>query len=204
MITFGLTGGICSGKSNVAKTFISHNIPMVDADIIARQVVEVGTYGWFAIKDRFGDDYINDDKSINRTKLGTFVFANKEAMELLNEVMSPLINSEATRQIKSLHDDGHELVGFNATLICEAGHADKYRPLIVVSCTKEKQAERLMKRNGLTKELAMARIESQMSNEKKVAMADDVIDSNGSIDDSVKQTEKVIRVLRRMNENRSR
>jgi dephospho-CoA kinase len=192
MITFGLTGGIACGKSTVTKTFRAHNIPMVDADIVARQVVEIGTPGLNEIVRVFGSQYLYTDGTLNRTELGKLVFAEPTAMLKINRIMLPLIAKEADSQMKKFHQDGYDIVGYDAALICEQGNCKKYRPLIVVHCPQDMQLARLMKRNSLTHAEAMARIEAQMPVEKKKKLADHLIDTSGSIENSIAQTEKII------------
>lgn len=194
----GLTGGICCGKSTVAKTFEKNNIPNVDADIVARQVVEPGTLGHQLIVSFFGNDYLNEDDTINREKLGALVFSDKKSLEALNKIMTPLIQKESQDQITNLYNAGYNIVIYNAALICENGNADKYRPLIVVSCPQDIQLARLMSRNNLTRDEAMARINAQFSSEKRVEFADFVIDSSMSIKNSVLQTEVVIYELQQL------
>lgn len=202
MITFGLTGGIASGKSTVSKTFQKHGIPMVDADQIARQVVGPGTEGLLCIVEKFGSEILLDDGGLDRAKLGELVFSNPDAnvralsMAVLNSLMGPLIIQESAVQINKLHADGHPIVGYDAALICEMGNADKYRPLVVVYCPQEMQLDRLMSRNSLTREQAMDRISSQMSPEIKAHMADHVIYTWGTVEDSIKQTELYIEILK--------
>lgn len=196
MITFGLTGGIASGKSTVTKTFRAHGIPMVDADIVARQVVEVGTKGWERIRATFGMEYLLDDQTLNRPKLAKLVFSNRQARSEMDQLMLPLINDESTAQIKKLHDEGNQIVGYDAALLCEMGNADKYRPLVVVACKQETQLARLMKRNCLTLEESMARIEAQMPTDRKIAMADWVINTDGTIEESISETEFFIGMLK--------
>lgn len=191
IITFGLTGGICCGKSTVTKTLRSLGIPMVDADIVARKVVEPGTVGLREITSAFGDEYLQEDGTLNRTKLGSLIFTDKLMRRQLDLIMLPLINAESSKQIKALHDNGARMVGYDAALICEMGNADKYRPLIVVHCPQSMQIERLKARNSLTFEEAITRIEAQMSVEHKIAMADYTIDTSGSLDNSKLQTEKI-------------
>jgi dephospho-CoA kinase len=202
MITFGLTGGIASGKSTVSKTFQKHGIPMVDADVVARQVVEPGHYGLDGIVDLFGHDILLGDGTLNRIKLGELVFSNPDmtlrttSMAALNSLMAPLITQESARQLSKLHDEGHPIVGYDAALICEMGNADKYRPLIVVACSRAAQVARLMSRNSLTREQAMDRISAQMPVEQRAKMANFVIHTEGSIEDSIKQTEACITLLK--------
>lgn len=198
MITFGLTGGIACGKSTASRTFVSHGIPMVDADLVARQVVEPGTYGLREIVKLFGESILLADGTLNRIKLGALVFSNPDlelrqrSMSALNSLMGPLIQEESRAQIRKLHSQGHRLVGYDAPLLCEMGNADKFRPLIVVSCPQDTQLARLMSRNNLTREQAMDRILSQMPLEKRLEFADYVIDTSGTVDYSIQQTEEIL------------
>lgn len=196
MITFGLTGGIASGKSTITKTFRANNIPMVDADIVARDVVKPGTYGLDQIIQTFGSEYLESDGTLHRTKLGKLVFSDKEALKKIDEIMLPLINTEANFQIAKLHSEGHYIVGYDAALICEMGNSEKFRPLIVVHCPQDTQIERLMSRNNLTREEALLRINAQMPVAKKIEMANYTIDTSGTIEESIKQTDVVIHNLR--------
>lgn len=210
---FGLTGGIACGKSTVTKTFKANGIPMVDADQVARDVVRPGSEGWFQVFLAFGKEYLNSDDSINRVKLGELVFSSPSEMKKLNDIMKPLIEKEANQQLTHLLDFGWlqwdeetkqatlgkpGMVGYDAALIVEMGNADKYRPLIVVNCPPEIQIERLIKRNNLTREQAQARIDSQIPVSEKVKVADFVIDTSGTIENSVKQTQEIISKLKEM------
>lgn len=198
MITFGLTGGIACGKSTVTKTFRANKIPIVDADIVARQVVEPGKPGLEALVSAFGKQMLMDDGTLDRAKLATLVFNNpnlsirNDGMALLNSIMAPLIQKESSRQLAELHEAGNKVVGYDGALIIEMGNADKYRPLIVVSCPQDMQIQRLMSRNSLTLSEAMDRINAQMPVAEKVKMADHVIDTSGTIEESILQTEKVL------------
>ncbi len=202
MITFGLTGGIASGKSTVTKTFRAEGIPIVDADIVARQVVAPGSTGNQAVITEFGTEYRLSDGNLDRVKLAKLVFADKEALRRIDKIMLPLINDESTAQIKKFHSEGHRLVGYDAALICEMGNSEKFRPLIVVHCPRDTQIARLMSRNSLTRDEAMLRIEAQMPVEKKMALADFLIDTSGTVENSINQTKNIIEILRkRVNEN---
>lgn len=191
----GLTGGIACGKSTVSKTLIEEGIPVIDADVVARQVVEPGTIGLKAVIEKFGNGFLKDGQ-LDRPALGKFVFGNKKKLKYLEDILTPLIASEATSQFNKLQCLGHRLAVWDAALIVENGHADRYRPLIVVSCSQETQIKRLMKRNGLTHEQAMDRISSQLSTEEKVEVADYIINSEGSIEESIKQTKDIIQKLK--------
>lgn len=194
MITVGLTGNIACGKSTISKTFTKHNIPVIDADLIARQVVQPGTIGLYSIIAEFGKDYLFNG-TLDRAKLGNFVFSNKHAMHKLNEIMGPLIEEESDFQIAQAHKT-NDIVVYDAALIIESGHSTRYNPLIVVSCPIDIQLSRLMKRNSLTHDEAMARISSQLPTEEKIKFADYVIDSSTTIESSVEQTETIIGYLK--------
>jgi len=203
MITFGLTGGIASGKSTVTKTFRAHGIPMVDADIVARQVVEPGTLGLEAVISAFGSEYRQEDGTLDRIGLGKLIFSDRAARHQIDMIMLPLINQESDRQIKKLHDDGLLIVGYDAALICEMGNAEKFRPLIVVHCSRDTQVARLMSRNNLTRDEAMLRIEAQMPVEKKLALANYSIDTSGTVEYSINQTERIIEALNELSTSRA-
>lgn len=198
MIIFGLTGGIACGKSTVTKTFRSNGIPIVDADIVAREIVEPGEPAWVRIVAEFGPEYLNEDKTLNRTKFGNFVFQNPDALSKLNKFMGPHLIDESNRQFNAFRDEGHNLVGYDAALIVEMGHADKYRPLIVVNCPFATQIERLIKRNNLTYEQAKARIDAQIPLSEKVKLADFVIDTSGTVENSAQQTLDILSKLKAM------
>lgn len=198
MITFGLTGGIASGKSTVTKTFRAAGIPMVDADMVARDVVQPGTFGLNKIIESFGKEYIQEDGTLHRTKLGALVFSDKEALTRIDDIMYPLIREESDRQIQKYHSEGHYIVGYDAALIFEMGNIRNFYPVIVVHCPQDIQIQRLMARNSLTRDEAMLRILSQMSVEEKLKLANFTIDTSGTIEESVSKTESVIKSLRQM------
>lgn len=191
----GLTGNIAMGKSTVAKTFTKHNIPVVDADLVAREVVEPGTIGLEQITNLFGKDYLNEDGTLNRLSLGNLVFSDKEALRQLNAIMGPLI-SERSKSLIQTCQYFSKIVVYNAALICEMGNARKYDPLIVVTCDKETQLQRLMARNSLSEEEALNRINAQLPIEEKIKVADYVINTNGSVEYSIQQTENIIAELK--------
>jgi len=199
MIIFGLTGSIATGKSNIANCFTANLIPVVDADIISRKVVGPGSVGLRQIITVFGSQYLTSDEAeINRTVFGRFVFSNKDALSKLNEIMWPLIQQEASRQFLELNNEGHALACWSAALIIEAGHARKYNPLIVSHCTREQQIERLVDR-GLTQDEAVLRIDAQLPSNYKLQLADFAIDTSGTKEETIIQTEIIIKQLKRAN-----
>lgn len=198
MIVIGLTGGIACGKSTVSKTLIANGIPVIDADIVARQVVGAGSPGLDQVINHFGKQFLNHDGTLNRSSLGLMVFSKPTVLAELNNIMGPLIEAEARNQFNTLKEAGHRLAVWDAALIVENGNYERYRPLIVVICPAEVQLERLMKRNGLTRDEAVARISAQLSAPEKVKVANYVINTSGSIEESVAQTELIIKELQKL------
>jgi dephospho-CoA kinase len=196
MITFGLTGGICCGKSRIRKLLQTYDIPMVDADDISRQVVSLGSKTHIKLFSTFGPEYFNYGGHLNRKKLADLVFSNDMARAKLESIMFPAITEEANIQIKKLHDAGHRLVGFDAPLIVEAGVADSYRPLIVVHCPPEMQIARMTRRDLLTHDEAVARLRAQLPNEAKIKVADFTIDSSGTVEETAAKAAEVINKIR--------
>lgn len=192
----GLTGSIASGKSTISSIFEKYGIPNVDADLVARQVVEPGTTGFIQVTSEFNLDS-TDDGSLNRRQLGEIVFSDPNKMAILNKIMQPLIFEESKKQITKLHEI-YPIVIYNAALIIEMGMQDLYRPLIVVYCSPEAQKTRLMARNNLTEQQALDRIQAQMPTELKLQYADYVIDTVDSREDTAKQVEKILKELKEL------
>jgi len=196
MITFGLTGGVAVGKSRITKLFKANDIPMVDADEIAREVVHIGTKGHIKLFSTFGPDYFSYNGYLNRKKLADLIFSNDRARKLLDSIMIPIIREEAKIQIKKFHDAGNVLVGFDAALIVEMGDVEQFRPLVVVHCAPEMQIARMMRRNLLTREEAVVRLKAQLPREEKIKVADFVIDSSGTVEETAQQAQLVIQKIR--------
>lgn len=202
-ITAGLTGNICSGKSTVEKTLTAHNIPVVDADLLSRQVVALGTFGLQKLIEVFGSEYLLADGNLDRQKFGTFIFSNKEAILQLNSILHPLIREEAAKQIEAFHNSGHQIVVYSAALLGENHNKDQYQPLIITQCTSEQQLTRLMKRGTghgpIHRRAAEQIISAQTPIDQKIAGLNFqplIINTTGSIENSIKQTENVILCLK--------
>lgn len=202
MLTFGITGSIAVGKSNVTASLRSYGIPIVDADIVSRQVVEPGSEALDNIACVFGKEYLNSEGGLDRTKLGNLVFSDPNSLLQLETIVSPLIKKESKRQIDNLHKM-HSIVGYDAALIIENGLADEFRPLIVVHCPLDIQVGRLMKRNNLTYEQAMTRINSQLASEFKIKFADIIIDTSGSFENTSSQVFSTYQDLKKLNTRKS-
>ncbi len=185
----GLTGGIACGKSTVSQYLRQRGIPVIDADLVARQVVAPGTVGLRQIKDTFGGQYLLPDGSLNRALLGQKVFADKTALAQLNAITGPLIAAELKRQIQA----ADSLVVLDAALLLED---ERYRSLVdvvwVVTVEPEEQLRRLMARNSYSRQQALQRIAAQMSNEQRMQYADAVIDNNGTKEQTWQQVEQLL------------
>ena len=180
MFKIGLTGGIASGKSTVLTYFKDKGIPYIDADIVAREVVEPGTKGLKAIVDTFGSHVLQDDGTLNREALGAIVFHNEEKRQLLNSCLKTHIRNrilELTSQYESVNTP---ILIYDIPLLVEGEWYTMMDEVWLVYVNESIQIERLMSRNRFSKEDALARIKSQMRLDDKRSFADLIIDNNGT------------------------
>ncbi len=190
-LVIGLTGGIASGKSTISVYLQQKGIPVIDGDIIARQIVEPGTIGLAQIADTFGQEYLHEDGTLNRAMLGAHVFANKEALEQLNAITGPLLLENFKMQIRALQHN--PIVVLDIALLLEESAYRNLADLIwLVTVTPQTQLERLIKRNGYTVEEAQNRIASQMTDEERKIYADVIIDNNGTVAETIAQVEQLL------------
>jgi dephospho-CoA kinase len=192
MIKIGLTGGIATGKSKISETFKSFNIPVIDADEIAKQEARPGSIGWAQICDAFGLSYLNEDDTLNRAKLSKYVFSNPKALKTLNNILHPLILRNANGWVEYYEKVNFPIIVFDAPLLIELNLHHDYDHVIVASCSEETQIERLIKRKGLTRASAMNILAAQMPTAEKIKHASLVIDTSGPIEYSVSQTTSFI------------
>ncbi|GFO54505.1 dephospho-CoA kinase [Geomonas sp. Red276] len=183
MRLIGLTGGIASGKSSVAKILVRLGAQVVDADQLAREVVEPGEEALARIAESFGSRVLHGDGTLNRAALGEIVFGDEEARRTLERITHPAIRKRADERLKILKESGAKLVFYMAPLIYEVGIASRFQEIWVVYLDARHQLERLMIRDSLPKEAAMARIASQMPMEQKKQLASVVIDNSGTIEE---------------------
>lgn len=190
MFILGLTGGIASGKSAVSNYLASKNIPIVDADIGAREVVEVGTEGLQSIVTHFGKEVLSEDGSLNRKKLGAIIFDNETKRELLNQLLGTNIREWILTKVADYRRQDIPLLVLDIPLLYEASYQEVCDAVMVVYTPPEIQLERLIKRNGLTTKEAQDRINSQLSIEKKKQLADILIDNSNKIEDTYLQIDE--------------
>lgn len=185
--TIGLTGSVATGKSTVSNMIQHAGIPLVDADIAARKVVEPGTEGLKEIVAYFGEEILLADGTLDRAKLGEIIFKDKEKREKLNEITHPRVKEYMLEARERFFRAGEELVFFDIPLLFESHLESLVDQIIVVWTTPETELKRLMERNNLTKEEALARINSQIGIDEKAKKADFVINNNESLEKTQKQ-----------------
>jgi len=197
MLRVGLTGSIAVGKSYVSGVLAELGCRVVDADVLARRVVEPGTEGLRRVVEAFGERVLRPDGTLDRAALGAVVFKDEARRGLLNSILHPLIIAEQDELLRRWEREDPRGVGVvDAALLIESGGHARFDKLVVVHCRPEVQLERLMLRNDLAREEAAARIAAQMPQEEKLRYADFKIDTSGSFEETRRQTEEVYAELR--------
>nr|POE98368.1 dephospho-coa kinase [Quercus suber] len=186
----GLTGGISSGKSTVSSLFKSHGVPVVDADLVARDVLKKGTGGWKKVVAAFGKEILQANGEVDRAKLGQIVFSDPAKRQILNRLLAPYISSGIFWEIAKLWMRGFKVIVLDIPLLFEAKMDRWTKPIIVVWVDPETQLRRLMARDTASEEDARNRISAQMSLDLKRTKADIVIDNTGSLEDLNEQFKK--------------
>ncbi|MCH5673238.1 dephospho-CoA kinase [Streptomyces gilvus] len=176
MLKVGLTGGIGAGKSEVSRLLVACGAVLIDADRIAREVVEPGTPGLAAVVEAFGADVLAADGSLDRPKLGSIVFADPDRLAVLNSIVHPLVGARSRELEQAAAEDA--VVVHDVPLLTENGLAPLYDVVIVVDASPETQLDRLVRLRGMTEQDARARMAAQASREKRREIADVVIDND--------------------------
>ena len=173
MFSIGLTGGIGSGKTTVADMFAARGVPVIDTDLIAHQITAPGGIAMPLIEGTFGPEYVAADGSLDRAKMRARVFSDNTAKAQLESITHPLIRAESERQRNAAQGAYHIVV---VPLLIEAGErASKVERILVVDCPKDTQIERVIRRNGFTRDQVLAIIARQATREARLAAADDVV-----------------------------
>jgi dephospho-CoA kinase len=191
----GLTGGIASGKSTVADMLRELGAPIVDADLLARQVVEPGSPALAEIAAKFGPDLLAPDGSLDRTRMGERIFSDPGARAGLNAITHPRIAQASAAALADLAAAGHQVAIYEAALLVENHIHERLGGLIVVSVPIEVQIARLRARDDLDEEGARARVAAQLPLESKVAVADWVVDNSGPVEHTRAQVEQIWRQI---------
>lgn len=196
MLLIGLTGGIASGKTSVSNMFVKLGVHLIDADIIARDVVKPNQHAWKEIVAAFGESVLDDKKEIIREKLANIIFNDPEKRKQLEAITHPRIIEEENRLVNELRKKNKSgIIVLDAALLIEAGHHKRVDKLVVVYLDRKTQIKRLMKRDNISITEAEKRLNSQMPLEEKVKLADYAIDNNKSIDEVETRVSEIYREL---------
>jgi dephospho-CoA kinase len=186
----GLTGGIASGKSVVAARLAEHGAVVVDADQIAREVVEPGTPALERIASEFGDAVITADGRLDRAALGAIIFADEAKRSILNDITHPAVGELSRRRFaEAAAADPDAVVVYDVPLLSEARSRDEFDLIVVVSAPEDVRIERMVSLRGMTRADAENRIRAQVPEEQRRALADVVIESGGSLDETLAQAD---------------
>ena len=195
MLLIGLTGGIGSGKSTVAAMLRDQGIRVVDADQIAREVVEPGQPALAELVEVFGQDILNDDGSLNRQELANRAFATEEATNALNTITHPRIEQETQRQVDLAAAEKENFLVYDMPLLVERGLHEEMDMVIVVHTDIEERVRRLVEHRGLDEDDVRRRMSHQVDDVTRLASADVLIDNNGSVDHLRKQVDDFLATL---------
>jgi dephospho-CoA kinase len=197
MLIVGLTGGVASGKTVVSQVLREEGAYIIDADQIAKELVQPHQPAWNEIVKVFGEEILQEDGTIHRKKLADKVFADLKQRELLNQILHPRIREEMDRRTKEIgQKDPEAIVVIDAPLLVERGEHHEIDKLIVVTSTQTQQIKRLKDRDGISPEEALRMLSSQMPLEKKVELADFVIQNEGSLEETKKRAKEIFGELK--------
>jgi len=198
MLTVGLTGGVASGKTAVSRVLREEGAYIIDADQIARELVQPRKPAWNEIIRAFGKEILREDGSIQRKKLADKIFTDPEQRKVLNQILHPRIEKEIDRRAREIgQKDPEAIVVIDAPLLVELGMHHKVDRLIVVTSTQSQQMERLKKRDGRSPEEASKLLFSQIPIEEKVKLADFVVRNEGSLEEMKKRAREVFKELKK-------
>ena len=198
MRKIALTGGIATGKSYVASRLRARGIPVVDADVLAREAVMPGSDGLKAVVKRFGEDVLTPEGTLNRARLGEIVFRDKQARSDLEAIIHPFVRRKIDEFFAAL-PDGQRFGVADVPLLYETGRQRNFDRVIVAATSRDRQIARIMSRDGLAREEAERRVAAQLPIEAKVALADYVIRTDGTHEETDQQVEKLVAELRTQN-----
>jgi dephospho-CoA kinase len=186
--TIGLTGGIATGKT-VVSNYLSHRVPILDADVLAREAVLPGSEGLQALVRRYGPELLSSNGTLNRQKLAQIIFQDINEKRWVESIIHPYVRQHL--ELRQSQETSSTLV-MVIPLLFEAQMTNLVSEIWVVSCTPAQQLARLMRRNGLTHKAAQARIDSQMPLAQKCAQADVVLENRGSLEDLYGQVDRAL------------
>ena len=191
MLTVGLTGGIGSGKSTVSRLLAERGAVVVDADLVAREVVEPGTPGLARIVEEFGEEVLRPDGTLDRPALGARVFSDPAALARLNAIVHPLVGERTAELLEQARASGAQVVVHDVPLLVENGLAPMYDAVVVVATEPQTQLDRLVRLRGMAEHEARQRIAAQAPLADKLAVATHVVDNDGPLEGVVEQVERL-------------
>ena len=199
MLIVGLTGGVASGKTAASQVLKEEGADIIDADQIARELVQPHQPAWNELIRAFGKEILQEDGSLHRKKLADKVFADPKQRKRLNQILHPRIKEEMDRRTKEIgQKDPEAIVVIDAPLLVELGDHHEMDKLIVVNSTQTQQIERLKDRDGISPEEALRILSSQMPLGEKVKLADFVIGNEGSLEETKKRAREVFKELKKV------
>jgi len=203
MLNVGLTGGIACGKSTVAQMFVALGAHLIDFDRLAHYVQEPGKPAYKEVVNRFGKDILQPNKKIDRIKLGNIVFADKKKLLELNNIVHPLVYQEWHIRLEKIKKkEKHAIILSDVPLLFEGEMQHLFDLTMLVLIAPEEQLCRLIRRNKMKREEAADRLKSQMPITEKIALADIVIDNEGSITETEKRVGRIWQELLKREENK--
>lgn len=198
MLIVGLTGGVASGKSVVSQVWREEGATVIDADQIARELVQPRTPGWKALVKAFGKDILQEDGSVDRKKLAARVFSDTDARKTLNRILHPRITREIDRRIKEIGRNApRSIVVIDAALLIETGYHRNVDRVVVVTSTQEQQIERLQRRDARDQEMAQRIIASQIRGSERLKVADWIIRNEGSRKEAENKAREIFEELKK-------
>jgi dephospho-CoA kinase len=195
MLMVGLTGGIGSGKSEVSRLLAERGAVVVDADLVAREVVQPGSAGLAGVVEEFGEDVLTAEGALDRPALGKRVFADPAALARLNAIVHPLVGHRTAELVEQARSSGAPLVVHDVPLLVENDLGSMYDAVVVVAASPQTQVDRLVRLRGMDAQEARQRIDAQAPLADKLAIADHVLDNDGSLEDLAAQVDELWAVL---------
>lgn len=192
MPLIALTGGIASGKSTIARRLAELGAVIVDADQIVRDVQAPGSAVLGRIEEVFGEDVIAEDGALDRAALGAKVFADPDQLARLNAIVHPAVRAESQRRFEAAASaDPETVVVYDVPLLVEARVDDPWDLIVVAHAPADERRRRLVELRGMAAQAAQERIDAQVSDERRLAIADEIIDTSGSLDETIRQTDSL-------------
>lgn len=189
MYFIAVTGGIASGKSTVARHLEKLGAARIDSDQVAREVVEPGEQAYLKIIEAFGEEVLNEDRTLNRAKLGEIIFNDAEQRAVLNSIVHPAIRERTNLKLERFAGHDNAVVIYEIPLLVEAKDGYRFDRVVTVEAGEQAQLQRLVELRGMTPEQAQARLASQSTRQQREELADVIIDSSGTLSETLAQTE---------------